>query len=324
MSSIEEFRQRYKEVRTLIALIQESLVAVILGGDVTGPAAANTVQRINGATVPPAGALTTGNVLQVTGPSATGYAPVNLAGGANFVTGALPASNQMPQGMAGDVSGTTSANVVDRIKGATVPAAVTPGNVLQVSAANVDIYGPVNLAGGPNFVTGVLPTANQAPQNPTLAGDVTGPSNANTVARIRNNPVTAGAATGVGTQYTWDGAALTLEAGLGGAWIPNVLPAASPFTPSALQRLVPVDTTTAVVTVITPLSPYDGQWFLVKKIGGNNPITVKANLAGVASTIEDPNTPQSFGAQGTITAQGSSVAFKYRLSDSKWIAFIGV
>ena len=48
---------------------------------------------LNGASVPAAGALTTGNVLQVSGPSALAYAPVNLAGGANYVTGALPVGN---------------------------------------------------------------------------------------------------------------------------------------------------------------------------------------------------------------------------------------
>lgn len=57
--------------------------------DITN-AGATTVTRINGATVPAAGALTPGNVLQVTGASALGYGAVNLAGGANNVTGTLP------------------------------------------------------------------------------------------------------------------------------------------------------------------------------------------------------------------------------------------
>jgi hypothetical protein len=66
-------------------------------GDVTGTHAASVVARINGATVPAAGALTTGNVLQVSGGSALSYGPINLAGGGAYVTGLLPLAN-LPQG----------------------------------------------------------------------------------------------------------------------------------------------------------------------------------------------------------------------------------
>jgi len=63
------------------------------GGDLSGNYPAPTVDKLDGATVPAAGALTTGNVLQVSGASALTYAPVNLAGGANYVTGDLPFAN---------------------------------------------------------------------------------------------------------------------------------------------------------------------------------------------------------------------------------------
>ncbi len=63
------------------------------GGDLGATYPNPSVLRIHGASVPIAGALTIGNVLQVTGVSALGYAPVNLAGGINFVTGALPVAN---------------------------------------------------------------------------------------------------------------------------------------------------------------------------------------------------------------------------------------
>lgn len=49
--------------------------------------------RLNGATVPASGTLTTGNVLQVSGSSALTYAALNLAGGAGYVTGLLPWAN---------------------------------------------------------------------------------------------------------------------------------------------------------------------------------------------------------------------------------------
>lgn len=51
---------------------------------------------VHGATVPAAGSLATGNVLQVSGASALTYGAVNLAGGAGYVTGALPAGNIAP------------------------------------------------------------------------------------------------------------------------------------------------------------------------------------------------------------------------------------
>lgn len=77
-----------------------------LTGDVTaGPGSgsqAATVAKVNGATVPAAGALTTGNGLYVSGASALTYSALNLAGGSNYVTGLLPISNIAP-GTAGQV-----------------------------------------------------------------------------------------------------------------------------------------------------------------------------------------------------------------------------
>jgi hypothetical protein len=131
--------------------------AIALAGDVTGPSGANTVIKVNGATVPVGGALTTGNALLVTGASTLGYGAINLAGGANFITGLLPTGNQSPQAMAGDVTGTTAASVVAKVNGATVPVggALTPGNVLQVSGAGALTYAPIDLNNS-NSVTGGL------------------------------------------------------------------------------------------------------------------------------------------------------------------------
>ncbi len=52
--------------------------------------------NVNGASVPSAGSLTTGNVLQVSSTAALTYAPLDLAGGADYVTGVLPSAN-LPQ-----------------------------------------------------------------------------------------------------------------------------------------------------------------------------------------------------------------------------------
>lgn len=91
-----------------------------LSGDVTGSATANTVVNIHGASVPASGSLTTGNTLQVSGSSALTYAPLNLAGGTHYVSGALPAGNQASQTMAGDVTGTTASSTVTKIRGTSV------------------------------------------------------------------------------------------------------------------------------------------------------------------------------------------------------------
>lgn len=81
--------------------------------------------QLNGATVPEAGGLTTGNVLQVSGAAALSYAALNLAGGSNYVTGVLPAANlasatTIAQGaviLAQDLSGTSSAPTVVAVTG---------------------------------------------------------------------------------------------------------------------------------------------------------------------------------------------------------------
>lgn len=89
---------------------------VRLAGDLAGTgstAAAPRTSGINSATVPAGGALTTGNVLQVSGASALSYGPVNLAGGANYVTGVLPVANTSAQTFAltlDGVGGTATKN----------------------------------------------------------------------------------------------------------------------------------------------------------------------------------------------------------------------
>lgn len=107
------------------------------GGDLSGNYPNPNVIKINGATVPAAGSLTTGNVLKVTGSSTLGYGSVNLAGGAGHVSGLLPTGNQASQNMGGDVTGTTAAATVTKIQNVNIaPGTPTDGYVLTYSNAN--------------------------------------------------------------------------------------------------------------------------------------------------------------------------------------------
>lgn len=223
-----------------------------LVGDVTGPIASNVVEKIHGATVPAAGSLTPGNVAQVSGASAITYAPVNLAGGSDYVTGALPTGNQAPQTLTGDATGTTAAVVIGRVHGATLPAAgaLTPGNVPQVTGVAALSYAPINLAGGADYVTGTLPTSNQAVQ--VMGGDATGTTAAATVTGIQTRPVDA-TAPSTGQAYVWDGDSWAPGTNFGAQDVQttgNVNLAAS-GTPS-VGRIRVSNTTTPIIASLAP------------------------------------------------------------------------
>ena len=90
------------------------------GGDLGGSYPNPSVLKANGASVPAAGTLTTGNVLQVSGTSVLSYGAVNLAGGSAYVSGVLPAGNQADQSVGGDLSGSTSSASIVSISGSSV------------------------------------------------------------------------------------------------------------------------------------------------------------------------------------------------------------
>jgi trimeric autotransporter adhesin len=99
--------------------------AQTMAGDVTGTTAVSVVARVNGATVPIAGALTTGNAAYVSGASALTYSALNLAGGSGWVTGLLPVANIAPSG--------TNTQVLTTTGGVAVWAAPAAAGITQLT-----------------------------------------------------------------------------------------------------------------------------------------------------------------------------------------------
>jgi hypothetical protein len=273
-------------------LAKSATAGFTAGGDLTGTSTSQVVAKIHGATVPIAGSLTTGNVLQVNGSSSLTYSALNLAGGANYVTGSLPTANQASQSMGGDVSGTTASATVAKVNGATVPisGSLTTGNVLQVSGTSALTYGALNLAGGANFVTGVLPIANQASQ--TVAGDVTGTTAVNVVTKIRGNNVVAQTMTS-----TQDGYVLTWSN------VDGYFAARKPDRASNALAALAIDwsisnthskTLSAGSNTFTFSNATDGQCIIVV-------------LTGAASTVVWPTVKWPAGVAPTQTASGTDV-----------------
>jgi hypothetical protein len=179
------------------------------GGDLSGSYPNPTVVALRGYAVsssPPSA----GNQLIWNG---SFWAPtaLNLAGGTDYLMGILPIGNQAAQTMTGDVTGTTASSTVAKINGSTVPAggSLTTGNILQVVGSSSLSYGPLNLAGGTDYLTGVLPIGNQAAQ--TMGGDVSGTTASTTVTGIQDNPVSS--VTAVAGQFLIENSSAT-----GSAW----------------------------------------------------------------------------------------------------------
>lgn len=105
------------------------------GGNLAGTYPNPTVAQINGSSVPAGGALTTGNVLQVTGLGTLSYSPVNVGGGSAYITGVIPAGNQASQTMGGDTSGTTASSTVVGLRGVSLPSPSGSSNYLTYNGS---------------------------------------------------------------------------------------------------------------------------------------------------------------------------------------------
>jgi len=259
-----------------------------------------TVNDIHGASVPAAGALTTGNGPYVSGVSALTYSALNLGGGSGWVTGTLPAANQAAQTMAGDVTGTTATSVVAQVHGATIPTAgaLTTGNGPYVSGASALTYSALNLAGGPSWVTGDLPVTNIAAGSngqvlttvsgaPAWATPGTGGVSISGTPTAGNQPVATS-----GTAAVWE--ALNLAGG--SAYVTGVLPAVN----QAFQTLAGDAVGVANANVVSSVG--GGQ------VAFNGGSLETWNVAASPSITQVSDGSHVQGQSFTITPQWSTVA----------------
>lgn len=104
----------------------------------------------------------------------------------------------------GDLSGSDTSQVVEKVKGTTITTAggsLPVGAVLRTTAAGVADWGAVDLADS-DAVTGTLPSANA----PSHSGDVTGAHSATVVEKINGTTVTTAGGGSVGSVLRMTGA----------------------------------------------------------------------------------------------------------------------
>lgn len=249
-----------------VASSTSNWAATTLSGDITESATTAgqlTVVSINSATVPAAGSLTTGNGLYVTGASALSYSALNLAGGANYVTGTLPVGN-LPS-LAGDVTGTITANTVISLTGGS---------------------GVVNIAATGNIITWA--TATTAPGIAQTDKTTNGGTGAALTIQAQNE-----------TGTTSTGGALNLTSGTGTTAAGNVViktggtarltiaPASAAFADSATAlTITPVSSGTTTVTAAATVTAFTiNQSDLTTNSGTGAALTVQAqNETGTTST----------------------------------------
>ena len=132
------------------------------GGNLSGTYPNPVVALINGAAIPAAGALVTGNAPYVSSVSSLTYSALNLAGGSGWVTGALPAANQAAQAMAGDVGGTTAASTITALAVSKLANGGSNAILMTNAGASSSVWAPAMSGDATMPSTGVITIANLA------------------------------------------------------------------------------------------------------------------------------------------------------------------
>jgi hypothetical protein len=293
--------------------------AVGCSGDTTCSAALSsgnlpiTVTQIHGASVPIAGSLTIGNVLQVSGSSTTlAYAPVNLGGGANFVTGALPVANVAPGTSAqvlmsngtpattwtsftGDTTvGATGVTATTKVNGILFSGTPAVGNQPVATSTTGASWSALNLAGGANYVTGNLPIANLAGNSSGLQY-LTSNGGTNAYATITAASLPTIALTGQVTGSASGGSiATTIAPGTSGQIL------MSNATPATTWTTMSQDATISATGAVTNTSLQDGTINV-----GNNSGTLTW-WTGATPELEQASTINATGADLLINPQVST------------------
>lgn len=322
---------------------------VTASGDWTITAAGvATVAKANGASIPVAGALTTGNVLQVTGASALSYGVLNLGGGASFVTGSLPLGNESSPTLTG-FAHVTSGSWDGTARAVSLSSADVSGQLGVANGgtgvATLTAHGVLLGEGTGNVASTVACTAGQLvvgqgatsdPACETVSGDLTcAASGACTFATVNSNVGTFGSATQV-AQVTVNAKGLVTAVsnvtitGSGNFLGPSTKVAAGGTANLSSQGAgkvqsvqIAIDGTSGeTINFPNPAADQEVVWihlYAATPSSGTSVVTFASAQSG--TKFEDPQNPGDRSKDAnpvTVSQLGANLAEKYDSTDNLW------